>query len=263
MRVLFVLAATALAATSATAVTLKTRVSASADLTCNVYLHYPDNSRGELPIAWVQADAGTYTKSRPTDLDAAAGYLVRAGKAAVLAFDKPGIEADVAAPTGFRVDEAVVARVTGDDLVACAMGAVSWAMNEPAASLAKGLAFHGHGTGSAVVARAYERALATNAVWAKAVRLVELSSLPLGQPLRRTLETLAESKAPATFQLFQGLDDTAAPAAEVMDFESWNEQRLAAQQPGLTLGVRYYQAGHELNMSAVNDMLFAWLTYFD
>lgn len=238
------------------AVTLTTKVLGAGDLTCNVYLHYPDNTRGELPFFWSQRDAGTYSQSRVEDLADLPRVLVKAGRGVVLVVDEPGIEPDPATPSGFKVNEAVRAQVTPNDLVNCGLNAVAWAMTKPSASMQRGIGFHGLGSGTEVVARTYLRGLKTAATWLPALKLVELAS---AQPaVLETLDELAAVRAPANFQVYQGLHDDAAVLADLQELEIANAAHVAAHEPWLRLEARYYNAGKDLNDAAIDDQLFAW-----
>ena len=76
-----------------------------------------------------------------------------------------------------------------------------------------------------------------------------------------TLKLLAKNNPFAFLEVYQGLKDENTHAQPVMDFESWNRQNLNQSLPAWKLRARYYQAGHGLNLAALNDMIFALLAY--
>lgn len=97
------------------------------------------------------------------------------------------------------------------------------------------------------------------AYWANAV----------AQPsLRERFATLADLKPAADFAIFQGMGDGNTPFETVIEFERWNDilkkrdPNGTGKSPPLKLGVRYYNAGHYLNTTAMDDMLAAWKQRF-
>lgn len=74
-----------------------------------------------------------------------------------------------------------------------------------------------------------------------------------------TLAALASVSAPVAIQVFQGLKDENVSAQSVLDFEAWNQEQKKAEQPYLNFSARYYNAGHQLNRAAFNDLINAFL----
>lgn len=72
---------------------------------------------------------------------------------------------------------------------------------------------------------------------------------------------LALLKPDAFVQVYQGLQDENTSTKPVMDFENWNRDRLKQGEPGWRFQAHYYQAGHSLNLAAINDMIFAFMVY--
>lgn len=99
--------------------------------------------------------------------------------------------------------------------------------------------------------------------------LKKMTSLPysyweniLAQPsLRETFEELAESELDLSIQIFQGLADANTPAKNVMELERWNMTRAVNGSTAMPLSIRYYQAGHGLNLTAINDSIMIWKMY--
>ena len=77
------------------------------------------------------------------------------------------------------------------------------------------------------------------------------------EALTDTFKNLALTGPNISFQFYQGIHDQNTAVGPVFDLESWNLDRLKAKLPGLHLSARYYQAGHGLNLAALNDMIFA------
>ena len=73
------------------------------------------------------------------------------------------------------------------------------------------------------------------------------------------LKALARTDVKTFLHVYHGLNDLNTRAKPVMDFESWNSGRRDKLLPAWLLSARYYQAGHALNQSAVDDMVAAIL----
>jgi pimeloyl-ACP methyl ester carboxylesterase len=78
-----------------------------------------------------------------------------------------------------------------------------------------------------------------------------------------TLQSLAQIAPGAFFEIYHGLNDENTFAKPVMEFEKWNKERRKQSLPTLSFQARYYQAGHNLNLAALNDMIFAFLAYLN
>ncbi len=81
--------------------------------------------------------------------------------------------------------------------------------------------------------------------------------------LNDILKDLASRDADLNIQVFQGLNDQNVSAGAVLDFEKWNEVQAKAKKPALNFSARYYEAGHNLNRTAINDMVVLILGYID
>lgn len=170
----------ALLSANAFATTVRTTVSGLEGKKCQVFLHLPETVVNRLPLAWFQDGTGVYTTSRNSDLNSFADFLRSSAKAAVLTINKPGIDADDSAPSGFQVNDAVYTQHTQDDLIACAFQALEWAKDQPQVDLGKrGMSWHGHSEGAQVVIRTFDRALRDHLSWSTAITLIQLDGLPL------------------------------------------------------------------------------------
>jgi hypothetical protein len=78
-----------------------------------------------------------------------------------------------------------------------------------------------------------------------------------------TLQGLAQIAPGAFLEIYHGLNDVNTLPKPVMEFEKWNKERRKQSLPSLRLQARYYQAGHNLNLAALNDMIFAFLAYLN
>ena len=76
-----------------------------------------------------------------------------------------------------------------------------------------------------------------------------------------TLKSLVALKPNCFFSIYQGLNDENTIVKPVMDFESWNRQQKKQGLDSLRIASRYYQADHNLNLAAMNDIIFALETY--
>ena len=71
-----------------------------------------------------------------------------------------------------------------------------------------------------------------------------------------TLRKLYGVRDVPMISVYHGLDDSLVTVDPLQSFERESNERRVAGKPTLPLHVRYYQAGHSLNMAAGNDMLF-------
>lgn len=75
------------------------------------------------------------------------------------------------------------------------------------------------------------------------------------KPLQQALDDLANLKANARFEFYQGLQDENVQASFLQAYEQVNSSRQAKNSPSLKLDAHYYAADHDLNLAAYTDML--------
>lgn len=80
-------------------------------------------------------------------------------------------------------------------------------------------------------------------------------------PLNATFKGLTEKNPGASLDFFHGLNDKNTNVTPLLDLETWNRARSENNQKALHLSARYYNADHQLNLAALNDMIFMLMAY--
>lgn len=81
------------------------------------------------------------------------------------------------------------------------------------------------------------------------------------ESLAETLAKAAPSLKHIIFHVYQGLKDANTRAEPLMEFEERNLRRFSEGKDHVRWTARYYNSGHELNDSAVNDVVFSMQAY--
>lgn len=79
--------------------------------------------------------------------------------------------------------------------------------------------------------------------------------------LEETLNQISAFQPKTKFLIYQGIEDRNTNWTYVKAFEKKNSENRKANQPNLDWQARYYLAGYGLNLSALNDAIFALLAY--
>lgn len=81
------------------------------------------------------------------------------------------------------------------------------------------------------------------------------------KPLAQELIEIINMNSTAKFQIYQGLQDTNIKPETLQQLDYQNQNWENNNHPSLKMDVRYYMADHELNVAAINDMIFTLMAY--
>lgn len=174
--------------------------------TCQVFLHVPTKA-GKFPLTFSVEGTGVYSTGITEELSPTSSYLVSESKSVVMTMDKPGIRFDSRLPSKYSIDDSIYNKYTQDDLVACGIEAMNWAMSNDRVDVSKGAVFLGHSEGSQVLSRIYEASLRKNLGWVKNIVLIELDGLPMSSWKDIINSQLGEEKKTAFWDAFSRKDD--------------------------------------------------------
>ncbi len=143
-------------------------------LSCRAYLWLPD---GEVDRPLIFYAYGTGIYSAAENIHPAAKSFLEKGRAAVLTFDKPGIENTLDKGSVYERD--VFARHRQGHLVACAKAAVAWASEKAEVGADSSILLLGHSEGAQVLTRLYAEWMEQSDPETERVELLQLSGAPL------------------------------------------------------------------------------------
>ena len=133
-----------------------------------------------LPLVLEMGGTGEYHQGGGAKGNPMLAPLVDSGRAALLTFNKPGVTTDGDAPRGFTIEDATYNSYTVDDLVACAVGALTWASTTEKAGSGAPIVIHGHSEGAIVATRALLELQRQQSALVPHISAVLLSGTPAG-----------------------------------------------------------------------------------
>jgi hypothetical protein len=208
----------------------QTQVRTSRAQICSSYLHVP-HAGFSFPLVLEAQASGIKSFDVADRLLPSSKKIYRESRAAVLAFNKPGVMAVAYEKTGYRVDKILHGKYTQDDLVECALNSLVWALREKEVADGASIIFRGDGEGAQILARVYLKLVKEKSPLLERIKGVFLSDTPMGS-WRDALKALrTQTKYPKFWEAI----DWGNPHLQS------GEDRLFLKKNGYPSGVIYLQ----------------------